>query len=262
MKKPSHANNRRRPKAILIALIVLAVLCIIGFSVFALGANDDSQKYALSDGEDSSFGESATGSPANKLDEFEGFVISSESELLIESTDSQTFSFEGSKYEDVYTFFVADESLSKVEGYVGSSVVISGYVASIVGEKPYIKIESVTPAEHLIDMAYGSFALPYKWHDVIRVEERVEEAGCTYSFVGIFGDAEYELFVVGYGSGIGDIVGMIEVNSEKIDMTVLISEVPKSLSGETLENYYAAQEDINFLLENIKYNDGVLVYSV
>ena len=145
---------------------------------------------------------------------------------------------------------------------MGSLAVISGYVNSTVGEKPYMKIESIKPAEYLINMAYGSFALPYKWNDVIRVDEKVEEAGCTYSFVGIFGGAEYELFTVGYGSNIGDMVGMIEVDSGKIDVTVSISEAPESLSGETLANYYAAQEDINYLLENIKYNDGVLVYSV
>lgn len=252
MKKPAHGKGSGKTKKILMVLIVLVVILAACFATLVLksnGGNDESIQ-----------GEEAL--TAEVSVELEGVVISSEDEFLVESEAPCSFLFDGSEYEDVYVFFIEGDSSSKIKEHEGSSVLLKGTVSSVKAEKPYLAVESVTPSNYLIDMKYGSFVLPYKWREIVAVDEKEVDGGILYVFKGSFGGKDSELFSIGYGVEGDDVVAAIEVDSEKIDVTVSIPEAPKSLKDESLAEYYAAQDDINYLLENTKYNDGVLVYSI
>lgn len=113
----------------------------------------------------------------------------------------------------------------------------------------------VIPDHIVVSTPYGYMQYRDQWAEFMRTEQQVEGDAVSVFFTAIINDVEYALFTVTIGGdGEQPICEMTDTAGVKRDVFVHVEELvmnPALTEGEQ-NRLYAMQEEINYIIENIK----------
>lgn len=102
---------------------------------------------------------------------------------------------------------------------------------------------------------FGNLYYQDQWSDFMRVAQIETDSGLVVLFQAEFDDVYYPLFRLIIGSGEGDPVGQLtDANGVARDVFVIMEEIDdlSELTEGEQNRLFAMQEDINFIIENLK----------
>ena len=102
---------------------------------------------------------------------------------------------------------------------------------------------------------YGRLYYQEQWAEFMKVVQLTEGEKLTVRFAAEFNGMEYPLFVLDIGAGEGDLAGSItDADGVQRDVFLRVEENIEhaELSQDEQNRLYAMQEEINFVLENLK----------
>lgn len=123
------------------------------------------------------------------------------------------------------------------------------------GEQDTNRPETPDVEEKVIETPYGNLCFPKQWNEFLKVEQRKENETVVVSFSAEIRDEQFPLFTVSIGNGEGEPAGTIsDVDGTQHHVYVYIEEIQESesLSESEQKRLYVMQEDINYLLDNLK----------
>ena len=106
-----------------------------------------------------------------------------------------------------------------------------------------------------VETSYGTLYYQGQWEEFMVVEQTETENGVKVSFRAEFNDCSYPLFVFCIGEGEGVEVGSVtdsEGNSHPVFASMEELEIGEDLTDVETNRLYAMQEDINFVIDNLK----------
>lgn len=127
---------------------------------------------------------------------------------------------------------------------------------------PEIQIEQQTEAAETEDLPYVTVATPYgnlyfqdQWEELMQTEQTQEGESIVVTFFCQVNDIPYTLFYLSIGPGAGTPVGVL-TDDQGIQREVFagmeeLEDIPE-LSDSEKNRLYAMQEDINYIIENLK----------
>lgn len=126
---------------------------------------------------------------------------------------------------------------------------------------PVVQTEMQQPVQ-TEDVPYVTVSTPYgdlyfqdQWEDYMETEQNVTDDAVEVSFYAQINDMNYTLFYVTIGPGegtcVGELTGPDGVKREVFVRSNEMEEVPE-LSESERNRLYAMQEDINYIIENLK----------
>lgn len=114
-------------------------------------------------------------------------------------------------------------------------------------------------AEHaeeiVIGTAYGDLYYPAQWEEFLQVDQTEDGESVQVAFSGKVDETLYPLFTIIIGSGDGVSAGTLtDKDGTQHEVYVQIREVTgnAALSQIELNRLYAMQEDLNYLIDNLK----------
>lgn len=113
----------------------------------------------------------------------------------------------------------------------------------------------VEEKDTLIETPYGSLCFPSQWDEFLKVEQTKENETVVVSFSAEIKDEQFPLFTISIGNGEGEPAGTIsDADGTQHDVYVHVEEIQESeaLSESEQKRLYVMQEDINYLLDNLK----------
>lgn len=108
-------------------------------------------------------------------------------------------------------------------------------------------------ASYEIETDYCKLYFPESWKEQIKVKY-TEEAGYKAEFYGLIdGKEEKHLFDVCFNSDDGVLLGYLKDNEEIINISIDMNELEfdDTWTQEEVDQIYAMQEDMNFLMESL-----------
>ncbi len=108
----------------------------------------------------------------------------------------------------------------------------------------------------VISTDYGDLLYPEMWGDSLVTNQRQEGDGLAVEFTAKLDDGRsFELFQITIDTGVGEVVGEI-ADADGVKHTVYLVvkelETEADLTEEELNRLYAMQEDLNYLIDNLK----------
>lgn len=115
--------------------------------------------------------------------------------------------------------------------------------------------EPVNPEVVVVSTEFGDLYYQEQWSEFMRTEQTSDGASVVVTFEAEINGVRYPLFEVTIGEGEGDPVGQITDDAgTKRNVYIRVEEVAESselTSGEQ-NRLYAMQEEINYVIENLK----------
>ena len=102
---------------------------------------------------------------------------------------------------------------------------------------------------------YGDIYFQEQWAEFMKTEQVMEDNVLTVSFMAEFNGKRYPLFTIFVGAGEGDPVTQItDADGVQRDVFVVFEELLEydELASDEQNRLYAMQEEINFVIENLK----------
>lgn len=130
-------------------------------------------------------------------------------------------------------------------------------VAESVPEEGLSVVEEVVSAavDILITTEYGDLVYPEQWTDLVEITTTKEGEAIKVTFEAPIGETKYFLFamVIGGTEGVpaGELTGPDGVVRSVNLIVEEIVEIPELTEGEQ-NRLYAMQEDLNYIIENLK----------
>ncbi|MBR5126040.1 MAG: hypothetical protein IKU68_04815 [Oscillospiraceae bacterium] len=115
--------------------------------------------------------------------------------------------------------------------------------------------EMIDPNLILVNTVYGKIYYQEQWAEFMKVEQISDNDNLNVRFVAEFNGANYPLFTLVIGTGEGDAAGTLtDADGVQRDVFVQIEESVEydGLSNEEQDRLYAMQEEINFVMQNLK----------
>ena len=106
-----------------------------------------------------------------------------------------------------------------------------------------------------VETAYGTLYFQGQWEEFMVVEQVETENGVTVNFSAAFNGNTYPLFVFCIGEGEGVLVGTVTDNAGNtydVFASMMELEISDDLTDVETNRLYAMQEDINFVIDNLK----------
>ncbi len=106
-----------------------------------------------------------------------------------------------------------------------------------------------------IETGYGNMYYPQKWEDSLIVTQKVDSGKLTVQFDARLSEKQYTLFSVIVGEANGDLVGeLTDDHGNRRRVYLVVAELAdiSNLSQGEQEILFAMQEDLNYLLDNLK----------
>lgn len=106
-----------------------------------------------------------------------------------------------------------------------------------------------------VETAYGTLYYQGQWEEFMVVEQVESENGVTVNFSAEFNGNSYPLFTFCIGEGEGVLVGTItdsEGNTHDVFASMAELELGDDLTDVETNRLYGMQEDINFVIDNLK----------
>ena len=107
----------------------------------------------------------------------------------------------------------------------------------------------------VVNTEFGDLYYPDQWTECVRINQSATENALTVSFDAAINDNEYPLFEIVIGEDAGTEVGELTETSgikHKVYLHVKEIEEDPSLTDGEQNRLYAMQEDLNYLIENLK----------
>ena len=107
----------------------------------------------------------------------------------------------------------------------------------------------------VVSTAYGNFLYQDQWIEFMRVEQHAEGSNLRVSFSADINNVRYALFELLIGEMDGTPIGKItDADGAQRNVYVYMMEIEPSpaLTDSELNRLYAMQEDINYIIENMK----------
>lgn len=124
--------------------------------------------------------------------------------------------------------------------------------ASTPGGQP---VQAEHAEEIVIGTAYGDLYYPAQWEEFLQVDQAENGEGIQVAFSGKVDETLYPLFTIVIGSEDGVSAGTLtDKDGTQHEVYVQIAEVTgnAALSQIELNRLYAMQEDLNYLIDNLK----------
>ena len=106
-----------------------------------------------------------------------------------------------------------------------------------------------------VSTEYGDLYYQEQWAEFMKTEQVMEDEVLTVSFMAEFNGQRYLLFKISVGAGEGDPVTQItDADGVQRDVFVVFEELIEydELAQDEHNRLYAMQEEINFVVENLK----------
>ena len=106
-----------------------------------------------------------------------------------------------------------------------------------------------------INTDYGDLYYPEQWNDYLVTEQVKEGESLIVSFSASINDVQYPMFKVTIGNSEEAEVGeLTDSSGTKRTVYMSVAEIEKSdaLSSDEQQRLYAMQEDLNYLIDNLK----------
>ena len=116
-------------------------------------------------------------------------------------------------------------------------------------------VQAECEEEVVIGTVYGDLYYPAQWEEFLQVDQTEDDECVQVAFSGKIDDTVYPLFTIIIGSGDGISAGTLTgKDGTQRTVYVQISEVTgnATLSQIELNRLYAMQEDLNYLIDNLK----------
>lgn len=106
-----------------------------------------------------------------------------------------------------------------------------------------------------VSTPYGDLYFQDQWEDLMKIEQKETDDSVEVAFSAEINDMTYTLFYVTIGSGggtpVGELTGPDGVKREVFVRSNEMEDIPELSDGER-NRLYAMQEDINYIIENLK----------
>ena len=123
--------------------------------------------------------------------------------------------------------------------------------------------ESATPEQQaseqqddiVIETIYGSLRFPGRWMDRLQVDQAEYDDLVEVAFSAGFNGNVIPLFSIVIGGGSDDAAGVLTADDgTQRNVYVIVEEIVEDdyLSHDELEQLYGMQEDLNYLIDNLK----------
>lgn len=135
------------------------------------------------------------------------------------------------------------------------SVPESGEAEEAAPEEVPEEPEIVNPDIVIVKTPYGDLMYQEQWAEFMRTEQMEEGELLHVRFLAAFGETNYPLFTAVIGGGEEDAVAKLTgPDGTQRNVAMLMEEIMglESLSDEELNRLYAMQEEINYVIQNIK----------
>lgn len=135
--------------------------------------------------------------------------------------------------------------------------VLSEEAASTEEEATEVPVEEeiLDPYVIAVDTTYGKLYYQEQWAEFMKVEQTTEGDILLVHFYAEVNGANYPLFTLSIGGGDGDPAAVLtDADGVQRDVYVIIEEIMEqdSFSEEEQNRLYAMQEEINYVMQNIK----------
>lgn len=131
-------------------------------------------------------------------------------------------------------------------------VLISGCGQNDKGQK---QVDDAVKDCIVVNTKYGVLYYPDQWTECVQINQSATDNALTVSFDAVINDRQYPLFDVVIGQDDGAEVGQLTDNSGATHTVYLhVDELQKdpSLTDGEQNRLYAMQEDVNYLIDNLK----------
>ncbi len=106
-----------------------------------------------------------------------------------------------------------------------------------------------------IETRYGDLCYPVQWGGVLEVDRTADGDAVTVSFRTSVRGVQYTLFDITIGKEVGTLIGnLTDENGVSRPVYARMAEVtfPTDFTVEEQDRLYSMQEDLNFLMENLR----------
>ncbi len=121
-------------------------------------------------------------------------------------------------------------------------------------DNAYVYVDTV-PEDVVVHTNYGDLHYPDYWQEYVTIRQEQKGNTIAVTFETISGEENYELFKILIGDDTGEIVGSLTDDSgTQRNVYLYVEELPvdSGLEESELTRLYAMQEDLNYLLDNLK----------
>ena len=111
------------------------------------------------------------------------------------------------------------------------------------------------PEDVVVHTDYGDLHYPERWQEYVTIRQEQNGNTIAVTFETKSGEKTYELFKVVIGDGSGSVVGSLtDATGTQRNVYLQVEELPADSSLEETEQtrFYAMQEDLNYLIDNLK----------
>ena len=114
---------------------------------------------------------------------------------------------------------------------------------------------NVIPEDVVVHTDYGDLHYPDRWQEYVTIRQEQNGNTITVIFETRSGEDAYELFKVLIGDGSSEVVGSLtDDTGTQRNVYLYVDELPADSGLEEPEQtrFYAMQEDLNYLIDNLK----------
>lgn len=107
----------------------------------------------------------------------------------------------------------------------------------------------------IISTQYGDLYYPDQWTECVQIDQSTTGNTLVVSFAAQINDVQYPLFKVTIGEGDGSKIGeLTDSAGTKRDVYLQLEEIQEdpNLNDGEQNRLYAMQEDVNYLIDNLK----------
>lgn len=107
----------------------------------------------------------------------------------------------------------------------------------------------------IISTQYGDLYYPDQWTECVQIDQSTAGNALVVSFAAQINDVQYPLFKVTIGEGDGSKIGeLTDSAGTKRDVYLQLEEIQEdpNLNDGEQNRLYAMQEDLNYLIDNLK----------
>lgn len=107
----------------------------------------------------------------------------------------------------------------------------------------------------IISTQYGDLYYPDQWTECVQIDQSTAGNALVVSFAAQINDVQYPLFKVTIGEGDGSKIGeLTDSAGTKRDVYLQLEEIQEdpNLNDGEQNRLYAMQEDVNYLIDNLK----------
>lgn len=115
--------------------------------------------------------------------------------------------------------------------------------------------EDTIPEDVVVHTDYGDLHYPDRWQEYVTIRQEQNGNTIAVTFETKSGEETYELFKILIGNDSGEVVGSLtDDTGTQRNVYLHVEELPADSGLEETEQtrFYAMQEDLNYLIDNLK----------